>query len=380
MQTITVKRESSLKEIEQQLEKVAGKITYKLRLPNSLKDGGSLGVESHLMQLIATWLRSSDNTILHTYAEDIEAKYFDKLCERLYGIISLSLSDKVITASGDDVLRKNSLQSAKERIEAIRNENYRDAFKGGYVGIPSIKAPGYKNEFLSPLYNNEEVVDRRTFRNVIKNIIDTILPNAVTKKLLNDNELTRISEITRELFGNTHKHARRDEHGNIIQKNFRYISYNAFKLTEGKLAEMQSAGGKGIVYFAAQWGNYLKENSLTVLDVSIVDSGPGFARRWMSKDISEISILDERKSIIDCFKKHNTSDIAASSGSGLTRVLRDLRKSKGLFRVRTGNFVIEKSFYFGDESIEITERDLRQRKCFAEGTVFNFLIPLVKVD
>ena len=112
-----------------------------------------------------------------------------------------------------------------------------------------------------------------------------------------------------------------------------------------------------------------------MLDITIVDSGPGFARRWTGLSSQALTFDHECKAVVECFKKYNSSDSAESSGSGLSNVLRDLRKLGGWFKLRTGRTLIERSFYNKEGSLEISVNDIQKRDVFVEGVVFNIIIP-----
>lgn len=377
MSTLTIKRDSNLKDIEEILQHIVeAESEIVLRVPNSLKYIGALGIEAQVIQLISTWLRRYEGiTTFHTFIkDDYSEESFDGLCSRMFGIQALSLADNVVTASGKKIRRRTSLEAAAKRVSDLRNFNFNSAFKGPYLGIPLVRAPGNENELISPFYNGDAVVDRYRFKKITENAIKTVLQKNSYEKSINDDVLGNITSIVYELFTNTDKHARRDEHGNILSKNFRCVIFSSTSLSEGQL-DGWVRSGSGLL-FAANWKEKIKEKTLRLLEISIVDSGPGFACRWKGVAKDELTINDQMDAVVSCFKKYETTDLASSAGSGLTNVMIDLRKLKGWFRLRTGNFAVEKSFLDESRSVEVAKNDLKKMKAFAEGAAITFVIPL----
>lgn len=379
MGTIVLSKNCNLKDIENLITKILNDDGAVLRLPNSLKNTGIFGIEAHVIQLIITWIRNvKTKSIYHGYiSEKYQQKNLQDLCSRLYGICVLSLADEILMEKGEYLKKSISLESAVKSITSVRAEKFKEAFKGPYVGLPCIKASGNKTELNSPLYNGEKVVGPDKFEKITSNIIDSIVSGKSKKDILAKNVIKNLSEILRELFTNTHKHARRDIHGNYLEKSFRGIIINSSSLTKERLDELLEARSGAMMGFGAEWMSEIKKKPLPLLDISIVDSGPGFACRWKGVGKIELSEEDERQAVVDCFRKHYTTDQMASSGSGLTNVLRDVRQLKGWFRLRTGRSLVEKSFFNPKTTIGIGTKDIRMMNDFAEGAVINIIIPLV---
>ena len=113
-----------------------------------------------------------------------------------------------------------------------------------------------------------------------------------------------------------------------------------------------------------------------MLDITVIDSGPGYARRGTGLSREELSFENESDAIVSCFKKYNSSDDSESSGSGLSNVLRDLKELRGWFRLRTGTALVERSFFNQQGKTDIDVSDVKRKDVFVEGVVFNIIIPL----
>jgi len=348
----------------------------KIQIPNSLSYSGGFGMEGAALQLLATWFRNADSHILHTAIQKIKPDSFETLCNSLFGLCALRLADSVLLASKEEIDLAVALRPAIPVFARLRSEDFKNSFKGPYLTLPAIKAPVIRGardrEFDSPLYNNHDVIGAQKFAKVTRKAFGAILPRLDE---VNPSTLTHLSEILRELFTNTHRHGRTDVDGNPLAKNFRGIIFNSISLSAARLDEISKSDGRDMSLFILDWrpsGN----RKFRALDITVVDAGPGFARRWHGLDKDQLTIEQEKTAIIECFSKHKSTDTTDSSGSGLSNVLEDLRILRGWFRLRTGRTRVEKSFFKQGGSNTVGADDIKEMGGFAEGVVFNVVIPL----
>lgn len=373
---IRINKNVNFSDIEELAKKLISDKPSKMQIPNRLSHSGGFGIEGAALQLFATWLRNSEHHIIHTPIQKKDPDSFNGLCNHLFGLCALRLSDSVLLSDKQEVDLVTALKSAIPIFKELRAENFKNAFKGMYLTIPSIKATlvkgSHDREFDNPLYNNNEVVGAQKFHHLTMRALQVIEPNLTD---IDSNLITHLSEILRELFTNTHRHARTDVYGNPISKNFRGLIFNSLTLEKERLDEISKSGGGALAKFFAEW--LPEENQkFHAIDITIVDSGPGFARRWHKLDKDTLSIEQEKEAIIECFTKHKSTDNADSSGSGLSNFLSDLRSLKGWFRLRTGRTLVEKSFFQGGGNDVIEKKDIKTREVFMEGATFNIVIPV----
>lgn len=370
MEVLTLKRQSTFKDLEIALKELQEKDISSIKIPISFEAGGVFGVEGLALLLLATWMRkNSDNRTVIVPIGSVNE--FTDVCSTFYGICALRYATKINTSTEFDIPLSVALGSAYESFRRIVAETFDYAFKDGYLVIPSFKAKGKNSEYLSPFYDGEKLVSDDQFNYLTKIAIQSVL-NQTGKKIDFDKRVKNISAVVRELFGNTHKHARSDHRGNVLLENFRAVIFNQKQLSQERLNQLIGAGGGALTLFGSYWQN---KGSLSLLDITVVDSGPGYAKRWI-KDFKDISIDDEKTAIVACFTKHQSSDGKESSGSGLTNVLRDLKSLKGWFMLRTGNVIVEKSFLFDADEPKITLADVKVAPYSTEGVSFNIVIPL----
>ena len=361
-----------IEELAQRLHEVEN---AKLQIPNKLSYSGGFGMEGAALQYVATWLRQSQSHVIHTSIQELRDKSFESLCNSLFGLCTLRLSDSILLANKTTVDMPTALRAAIPILHDIRSENFSAAFKGMYLALPAIKSPivegGKDREFDTPLYNGNHVVGQRRFRQLTAKALSAMAPDA---SKLDEETISHLSEILRELFNNTHKHARTDADGNPQNKNFRGIIFNSISLSASRLDEISKSGGANLTLFLGDWRPEGKR-LFRALDVTVVDSGPGYARRWTGKNQEQIAIEEERSAITECFKKHRSTSATDSSGSGLSNVLADLKALRGWFRLRTGRTLVEKSFFNHSGASTIEFSDVKEQQEFLEGVVFNVVIP-----
>ena len=114
------------------------------------------------------------------------------------------------------------------------------------------------------------------------------------------------------------------------------------------------------------------------LELSIVDGGLGFAQRFTGKPLSQMSIEDERRITVECFRNGVTSQESQSRGEGLDEVWRTLCKLDGFIRIRTGRVCLFQTFHDRNPSDERAFSNWSRNVLeHAEGTAFTIIIPCV---
>lgn len=329
MAVLSLEKDFSFKEIEQALSFLENNKKLNICLPSSLEEKGVFGIEGLVCQLIATWLRNNEgkNTITVT-SKNLLPEDFENLSSSLYGICALRLADKILTTAGAEVATNLALAIAFDRVRKVIKGDFENAYIGTYLAIPSIKSRGVNREFNNPFYNNDRVLGREGFRKLIDDAFVAVVHQPQATSIVNKIKLN-LSEIIRELFDNTHKHGRENEVGDVLETNFRGLIFNSAYVTEKLLDKLLRSGTPGMSSFSGEWGGWINEHNgkLPVLDITIVDAGPGYARRWTGKSKNELSIEEEIQSVVACFKKNNTTSPNSADGSGLTHVLSDLKVS-----------------------------------------------------
>lgn len=382
METLTITEDADFSEIENAFEVVTNSQDLCLRLPNSFKNGGIFGIEGLISQLLATWLKECRaEHIFHSFCNADDQKSFSNLGSKFYGMIALKQASKILSNDLITVDQDFALQSSYERVRFVISKNFHRAYEDLYVAIPSIKSKGINREYNCPFYLGDKVVGKNEFRRIVGLAIDRVIDLKERRDYV-DEYIDHVSEMIRELFDNTHKHSRTDQKSNILPTNFRAVIFNSSSLTKEQLYKFIESRIEGITGFVIECENWIEANNrdLPVLDITVVDGGPGYARKWTGKNKDDLTLDDEIEAVYSCFKKNHTTTDNNADGTGLTHVLKDLSKIRGWFRLRTGSISVSKSFFLGGSSSEIKRADVKHCGAFIEGASFNIVMPLVKVS
>lgn len=203
--------------------------------------------------------------------------------------------------------------------------------------------PGLPKQ-LYPKEGLDQLTDWDGFRKVIDGLIKSVASESDVKGKIND-RADHISTIILELFKNTHDHARLSSDGKIISGSVRGL-YSRFYPIE-KLKSTISAKQKASLNQAERYVELLMQPSLQsklntskrdltgFLELSIFDSGPGLAAKWLGRDVANDNPQEQLNAVMECFGKGRSSLASSVRGFGLWKVLEELKQLKGMIRVRT---------------------------------------------
>ena len=374
MSSYRVKKDIGFNDIEVMADILSKGDVDEVFIPNSLKNAGLLGVEGFLIQVLVGWYRSGGKRSTRLYLENGFVN--DDLKNLLLQAV-LGLSDTVSTISGHVVDKKLALDVLAFKLGELKKLKFKESFKGPYLALSSIKTEMSDLEFVSPFYGLDDLVGGNDFEKLTNLALEKALLGIKGRMdKINPVRVSNISNIIYELFSNTHKHARNHVNGDVIRRNVRGVVFNGNKISKSRINQVADESSFKLKMLSDDWFSSMSKESMHVLEITVVDGGPGYARRWLKKDALSISKEEEVAAILECFQKHNSSSPYASSGSGLTTVMRSLRSLHGWFRLRTGSMVVERSFANGEGELFISKKDISDAGVFLEGAVFSVVVPL----
>lgn len=206
-----------------------------------------------------------------------------------------------------------------------------------------------------------------------------------------------------ETFKNTHDHARHEVNGAEVETSIRALYAHFYPVEE--IANHRDSEGA-----ASPAEHYLKSFSTRVvpkgvrtqpapavtgiLEISIMDSGPGMAAKWLGRSVDDASPQEQYEAILQCFQKGKTTTGGIGRGFGLAKVLTSIDALKGLISVRTNGIHVYRQFRTSagvgwEEQLDGTRSPKEQlfdwRKGWSptpskfentRGTVVSFLIPM----
>lgn len=339
------------------------------------------------LQFLATWVRNNRSGKLHlpVNSTDETIEYLDNN-EFVYPSIVLAWEKEIVNSNGENI--KSALKNPSK--EYFNRMDFFD-LRGTSVPIYCFDHDKSNRGLSRHLYKNfRELVNETTLGfnlfNAFKKVGD--FNKGAFSSGVKDHYDAFIA-IIHELFTNTHEHAKTNELGYNLYPNIRALQLKFHKKPINKFIEQFQDYGGLVDYFNSGFTtNNLGE--LYLLEISILDSGPGFARRY--KKISEynLNISEEIEIIKQCLYRHNTSAEGFRGeikGIGLDRVLHTL-DGRGFVRIKTGRADVFRDmknnrYHHHDNASEIQLNDFQNNGTnnftvypAAEGTLLSIFYPL----
>lgn len=360
-----------------------------LRLPISMSYGGGLGVDASLAQLIVTWARAHEHSVLHLYAPAEEAiAQIPQIARSAAGLFALIMSSEIHAENHQAVNRREALLAIRPLIEAMFNGDIRNtsSTRGARpTAINLFSVNHAKREFIKPFYFDHQtprIQPDTWFSELIANASALMTARQDRLSLLKAG-LPDLGSVLWELISNADQHAVTDVEGNKYPKALRGTSIKLNRISRQD-ALGYSDREPELARFILK--HFLKSEVLDFLEISVIDSGPGLARRWLTakeekpvESLEKLSLKEELSATLDCFKKHITSKPGPErSGMGLHNALQALNRLKAYVRVRTGRLSLNQAFQGrnGVMEFEPSARGTEQELAAAEGTVFTICIPV----
>jgi hypothetical protein len=220
------------------------------------------------------------------------------------------------------------------------------------------------NEYGLPsqLYTNHQLEGLCTwsdFELILSQLLKTVSPVASpawvdSKSALHESLVTIIAET----FKNTHDHARQEVGGAEVATSVRGLYARFYPLNQ--IAAYPQTDSVSTP--AERYANSFFPQSISkgirvqtvpsvngILEISIFDSGPGIAAKWLGKDVAEISPREQYEAVLECFRKGKTSTSGTGRGFGLAKVLSSISALKGLISVRTNCIHVYRQFHTSGE-------------------------------
>lgn len=360
-----------------------------LRLPKSMSHGGLLGVDAALAQLVITWARAHEQSVLHLYAgtENVQDQ-ISQLGRTAAGLAALIMAHRIETETHEAIEKRAALTVIRPFIEAmyegdLRNTSNERGARPTSINLFSINFA--KMEFIKPFYYGEsapQIHSHTSFASLLE-MSSALMHTKQGKNALLRGGLPALGSVVAELIANADQHSVTDVHGVKYKKGLRGISVKASRI---KKEDIHVHSDKESQFALFVMKNMLKgEEYLDFLEISVIDAGPGLARRWLSankgvpvEDLSDLPLSDELEATLECFKKHVTTKDSATSGMGLHNAVQALNKLKAYVRLRTGRLCLYQAFQGQDQVVEYNPKNWSgdRELAAAEGTVFTICIPV----
>ncbi|MBN9672171.1 hypothetical protein [Roseibium aggregatum] len=332
-------------------------------------------------QLAVTWARQNHPAATLRLSDDVNPEHAaETLVSRTYGIVAAAFADRIIGRDGSRDVTAGMLRVISHRLRELYGGPFDRMIHG--QSLPLLSVDHLERHGPNPfLYDPETGEVRNDFLGLVRQaLIRLIEPKRLRQE---DIDAELLANLFKELFSNTHLHARTDLTGALYRRSARGI---IFALRPVDLSQDTFAADLtplrqyflGIKPFA-------RRTRVEFLEVSVFDSGPGLAARAQGSEISgEMPIEREYDLVHKCFLKNVTTQSDPAHGLGLPRVMLALKASGGFLRLRTGRLALYKWFSPGIEQPRIANDDLHfvdanglhpSPYARVAGTVFSVLIP-----
>lgn len=360
-----------------------------LRLPKTMSHGGLFGVDAALAQLVISWARAHEQSVLHLYAGAESAPdRILQLGQTAAGLAALIMSSRIETEAHETIEKRAALSVIRPLIEAmydgdLRNTSSERGARPNTINLFSINFA--KMEFIKPFYyggTSPQINSHSSFASLLE-MSSALMHSKQDKKALHRGGLPALGSVLAELIANADQHSVTDVHGVKYKKGLRGTSVKSGRIKKEDI-HLVSDREPQFALFVIR--NMLKDaDYLEFIEISVIDSGPGLARRWLTAkqaapvdSLNDLPLAVELEATLECFKKHVTTKDSVTSGMGLHNAVQALNKLKAYVRLRTGRVCLYQAFQGQDQVVEFNPKNWSgDRELVAvEGTVFTICIPV----
>ena len=325
-----------------------------LKLPSNPRHLAG-GAEVALAQVVISWAQRNPGAILETYI-DADGQ-IDDFVRRLPGLIAALCADEAVGQGASGSITGALRSAALGRLDQLQSERPKQGYRGASAEVLCADHLGRDRPYLlylpQPL-GGSGLRPRENFRDLANWLLRGAIRGGYRAHVPPD-AADAIGAMLFEMFKNTEDHALSDIAGDLLNISIRAIKTNHHAMAPEQLTR--------IVGEYAPLASYC--NALTVpqgavythlFELSVLDSGPGFAATWTGTALDQLSIEDEEAAVRACFGRGSAKG-QSRFGEGLPHVLRLLGRQKGFLRLRTGRM----SFYI-DFSAEEPAADAALRR------------------
>jgi len=377
---------------ESVLSKIVENESVSLELPVESSRFSFAGMATAIQAAI-TWGRTSSSGALHLRETTKPNEYqIDEVLKMPHKFVAAMMAKSITTASDAGVvdLRKEINKRASSQIDNQMKNKF-GTQRGALCWFAFIdhSSKGFVDNFyLEQEGKKPEPRSAKQIQSVVSAMVAKSSEMAGGAITPSNKTLDDLGRIFFELFLNTHEHGSRALiRDKWIKPGVRVIYSNGINLTkdatEGVLKEDP--------ILTSFVGSSAERERNRYVEISIIDSGLGLVKRWItdhsSKDYSELTIKEEYQIIKKCFSFSHGSTGLPNKGNGLPVVMERLTSLKGFMRIRSGRLSMYRDFvaspyselespeFYDWKSMKHSNLELTENSP-VEGVAITFLIPL----
>ena len=306
-----------------------------LQFPTRLRYLSAGGEISWAQFLITYAQKFQSESAIRSYASSSDDDQIRKFCNRLYGLIASLATSKIIAKGNRVNLTEIYRATALSRLKEIQSKEAYYATRGPSVEVVAADHISRSHPYL--LYRRDSIgrFHIRSREEFVKLANYLLSKTDVMNKTPNPADVRRaFGNILFETFKNTEDHALFDIDGKRLGISFRLFQMSIITPDKGTLNLIGQDYQPFENFFSRQHPEFGRRQ-MSFLQLSILDSGPGFAQRYTNTRLEKLTIDEEAKAIKDCFGQ-NTTKGHSRFGQGLCLVRELLRKNDGFLRIRSG--------------------------------------------
>ncbi|ALM83107.1 hypothetical protein [Bordetella sp. N] len=374
-----------IESIEEGLTLLTSNSDPQLTIPQVSVRATAFCAEAALLQFVITWARKfGDQSEAVFQGLDLSSETFETAVKTHLGlpyfVAAWILAGRLLD-SEKKVLRRSAAKGYSEFLDAMERFDFQNTHEESESRANLLCIQGGKREFIRPFYEFDQgawrVKREGDVRIIVQDIVMQLAPewrSAYVREVTDS-----LAHLVKELVENSDWWARSDQHGIEYEKGIRAVTFRLITIDNDSLLRFSGQNTHVQSYLLHSLttlekvkvkapSDHPKElRTLDFVELSMVDAGPGLARRWLANrpnnkrsiaDLSEISIQEEEEAVVECFKKWRTSSGNSLRGVGLFSIANLLRKRNGFLRLRTGRL----AFLFGTQSaIGVIEVKLKRK-------------------
>lgn len=339
--------QSTITACEQTLRNIARADTNaSLRLPSRIRTSIG-GGEAALAQVIVTWAQRMEEPQLATFLSNLAQ--INDFVRRLPGITSALCCSAATATDGATSITEQLIGAALARLDAIQGQRPRLGFRGSSSEIVCADHLGRDRPYLLYLPGRHQrgaLRPRENFRDLARWLLMRTIPEPY-RPHFDQEAADAIGAMLFETFKNTEDHALVDADGNLLRISIRAVKTDHHAIRPDTAARLADEFPP-LANFCAMLAPAQDAAHAHLFELSIIDSGPGFASTWTGKPLAELSEEEEETAVRECFGRGSAKG-QDRFGEGLPHVLRVLQRQGGFLRLRTGR----QSFYldYGAQNI-----------------------------
>lgn len=317
-----------------------------LLLPKNIKHLAG-GAEATLAQVIITWAQRSTTPRLETFLSS--ASQIEDFVRRLPGLVGALCAQEAVGMGTEGSIFERLRSAALERLDQLQSHRPKTGYRGSSAEILCADHLGRGAPYLLYLpdyHGGSRLRSRENFRDLAHWLLRGAIPKEY-RALVDPETSEAIGAMMFEIFKNTEDHALVNASGDLLDVSIRAIKTNHHAITPDDLTRIVE-GFTPLANYCETLAPPESAVQTHLFELSILDSGPGFAATWTGRPLDELALDEEESAVRACFGRGSAKG-QSRFGEGLPHVLRLLKRQNGFLRLRTGRLSLYTDFSAADE-------------------------------